>query len=96
MAEAEPVLIGAGGKAIAMNLLSPIGTWGDVIRKRILYFGLHLRGPNAYVAPLLELSFVQFARWVVIPKGGFPHLTAEQPKERLEHDYLFFSSNYNG
>jgi hypothetical protein len=92
----DPPLVGPGGKAIAMNLLSPIGSGLDTLLKRALYLALHVRGVTAYVGPLLELSFVQFARWVVIPKGRFPRLSEEQPHEELSHDYLLFNSNYNG
>lgn len=45
---------------------------------------------------LAELSFIHFARWVIIPRGAFPRLSPDQPMERLRYDYMFFESNFNG
>jgi hypothetical protein len=45
---------------------------------------------------LMALSFIHFARWVIIPRDGFPRLAPEQPRENLSYDYLFFESNFNG
>lgn len=88
-------LVGSGSKAIAMNLLSPMTFWSDV-EKQVQYLALQLGFTPKNVAPLLQLSFVQFGRWVVIPRHGFPRLSDSQPKEELEYDYLLFCSNYNG
>ncbi len=88
-------LVGSGGKAIAMNLLSPMTFWSDV-EKQVEYLALQHGVTPKNVVPLVELSFVQFGRWVVIPRHGFPRLSDDQPKEELEYDYLLFCSNYNG
>lgn len=45
---------------------------------------------------LKELSFIHFARWVIVPHRTFPRITSQQPKEKLQYDYLFFFSNFNG
>ncbi|HEY4305446.1 MAG TPA: hypothetical protein VGM82_13300 [Gemmatimonadaceae bacterium] len=45
---------------------------------------------------LIELSFIHFARWVIIPRGAFPRLASSQPREQLHHDYFLFESNFNG
>src|SRR6185436_18136951 len=45
---------------------------------------------------LFQLSFIHFAQWVIIPRHKLPHLAAEQPRENLAYDYLYFASNYNG
>jgi hypothetical protein len=45
---------------------------------------------------LIELSFIHFARWVIVPRNRFPHLDPSQPRERLAYDYLLFESNFNG
>jgi hypothetical protein len=45
---------------------------------------------------LIELSFIHFARWVIIPRRAFPRLAGTQPRERLHHDYFLFESNFNG
>ena len=45
---------------------------------------------------LKNLSFIHFARWVIIPRAGFPRLSEKQPAESLRYDYLLFFSNFNG
>jgi hypothetical protein len=45
---------------------------------------------------LVTLSFIHFARWVIIKRSQFPRLSGEQPQEDLHHDYLLFCSNFNG
>jgi hypothetical protein len=82
-------------KSIPMNLLSPI-SWGSAFKDHIIYWALPRWPFNSRLEGLLELSFIHFARWVVIPKGSFPRLSDEQPKEELAYDYLYFASNYNG
>lgn len=47
-------------------------------------------------AKLVNLSFIHFARWVVVKRNGFPRLAAAQPEENLSYDYLLFFSNFNG
>jgi len=45
---------------------------------------------------LKNLSFIHFARWVIIPRSSFPRLSEKQPEENLRYDYLLFFSNFNG
>jgi len=45
---------------------------------------------------LINLSFIEFARWVIIPRNEFPYLGGSQSKEALKYDYLLFFSNFNG
>jgi hypothetical protein len=45
---------------------------------------------------LKKLSFIYFARWVVIGRGSFPRLDPRQPEERLNYDYMIFCSNFTG
>ncbi len=45
---------------------------------------------------LVDLSFIHFARWVIIPRKNFRRLDSSQPKESLSYDYMLFSSNFNG
>jgi hypothetical protein len=45
---------------------------------------------------LIQLSFIHFARWVIIKRTKFPHAAAAQPMEDLKYDYLLFFSNFNG
>src|ERR1051326_1135726 len=45
---------------------------------------------------LKNLSFIHFARWVLVGRNSFPRLSEQQPKEDLRYDYLLFFSNFNG
>ncbi len=45
---------------------------------------------------LTDLSFIHFARWVIIKRDAFPRLGSTQPREKLHYDYLLFESNFNG
>jgi hypothetical protein len=82
-------------KIIPMNLLSPLA-WGSALEDRAVYWALPTWLFKSRLEGLLELSFIHFARWVIVPKGGLPRLSEEQPREHLAYDYLYFASNYNG
>ena len=45
---------------------------------------------------LINLSFIEFAHWVVLPRKRLPFLGKGQFKEDLQYDYLLFFSNFNG
>ena len=45
---------------------------------------------------LTELSFIHFARWVIVKRGQFPRVSMQQEPEELSYDYLLFESNFNG
>lgn len=45
---------------------------------------------------LIDLSFIHFARWVIIKRNQFPHFGDETFRETLHYDYLLFESNFNG
>ena len=87
------------GKSTPLNVLTPIPPWllPLLYRSWFLPFFFWLRarfsrGPNE----LSKLAFIHFARWVLIPRSGFPRLSSEQPREDLHYDYLLFCSNFNG
>ena len=81
------------GKVYAMNAVTPMKPWKTWIL-RLLFFVL------GHVKPLqndlINLSFIEFARWVIVPRNGFPQLNRSQAKEELKYDYLLFFSNFNG
>ena len=43
---------------------------------------------------LVELSFIHFARWSLVPK--IPYNGAPQPKQKLRYPHMYFESNFNG
>jgi hypothetical protein len=81
------------GKTYAMNAITPMKAWKTPLLKLFFFLLGHI---EALRADLVNLSFIHFARWVVIRRNAFPHLSAQQPQERLHYDYLLFFSNFNG
>lgn len=81
------------GKAYAMNAITPMKPWKTPIL-RVLFFVVGAIKPLQ--SGLKNLSFIHFARWVIIDRNQFPHLGPQQPRENLRCDYLIFFSNFNG
>jgi hypothetical protein len=79
------------GKAYAMNAITPMKWWKTPFLKLIF-----LIAPLTGLVELKNLSFIHFARWVIIKRGQFPWLGGNQPRENLEYDYMIFFSNFNG
>src|SRR5205085_7893477 len=76
-----------------MNAITPMKWWKTPFL-RLIFFLLGAIKPLQ--KDLKNLSFIHFARWVIIPRGGFPRLSEKQPAETLRYDYLLFFSNFNG
>lgn len=81
------------GKAYAMNVVTPMKPWKQYVL-RFLFFLLRTFKPLQ--SKLINLSFIEFARWAIVPRDSFPRLSLAQEKEELSYDYLFFFSNFNG
>jgi hypothetical protein len=81
------------GKAYAMNAITPMKPWKTPILK---FFFFLLGTIKPLQNDLKNLSFIHFARWVVVGRNQFPHLSDKQPHEELRYDYLLFFSNFNG
>lgn len=81
------------GKVYAMNAITPMKPWKSIIVKG---FFLLLRLVPPLQQDLINLSFIEFARWVVIPSGRFPYLGPGQIQDKMRYDYLLFFSNFNG
>jgi hypothetical protein len=81
------------GKAYAMNAVTPMKTWKTPILLAVFFLiGVFKSAQKG----LVDLSFIHFARWVVVQNNQFPRLAPEQPEEQLKYDYLLFFSNFNG
>ncbi len=76
-----------------MNAITPMKPWKTPILK--LFFFI-LGAIKPLQNDLKNLSFIHFARWVVVGRNRFPHLSDKQPAEDLRYDYLLFFSNFNG
>jgi hypothetical protein len=81
------------GKAYAMNAITPMKPWKTPILKLVFFL---LGAIKPLQNDLKNLSFIHFARWVVVGRNQFPRLSDKQPPEELRYDYLLFFSNFNG
>jgi hypothetical protein len=79
------------GKAYIMNVVTPMRPWLTWIQRLGYMTG---RAIPVLSAPLRGLMFIHFARWVIIKRDQWPDLG--QGKQKLQNDYLLFSSNFNG
>ena len=73
------------GRATAITVLTPVKPGGRFLLAIVFWVG---RNATWTLKKLQQLSFIHFARWIVIPR--FPD------GERLHYTYLFFESNFNG
>ncbi|MBN9616487.1 MAG: hypothetical protein BGO25_08025 [Acidobacteriales bacterium 59-55] len=81
------------GKVYAMNAITPMKPWKTWILRGFFFV---LGRVKPLQQDLINLSFIEFARWVVLPRRGFPFLGNGQKREELQYDYLLFFSNFNG
>jgi hypothetical protein len=81
------------GKAYAMNAITPMKPWKTPLLRGVFFL---LGAIKPLQKNLKNLSFIHFARWVIVGRNQFPRLADTQPKENLGYDYLLFFSNFNG
>jgi hypothetical protein len=81
------------GKVYAMNAITPMKPWKTFVLRGFFFLLGHIKPLQQ---DLINLSFIEFARWVVLPRKRFPYLGNGQLKEELQYDYLLFFSNFNG
>ena len=81
------------GKVYAINAITPMKPWKAWVLRRFFFLLGHIKPMQQ---DLIDLSFIEFARWVIVPRKGFPRLGSGQEKEELKYDYLLFFSNFNG
>jgi len=81
------------GKVYALNVITPMKPWKTWLLRLTFYV---LENVKALQQDLINLSFIEFARWVIIPREGFPQPDSSKPSEKMKYDYLLFFSNFNG
>lgn len=81
------------GKTYGMNAITPMKPWKTWLLRVFFFLLGHIKPLQK---DLVNLSFIHFARWVIIPRRKFPHMGKKQPREKLRYDYLLFFSNFNG
>jgi hypothetical protein len=80
------------GRATPLTVITPIKP-GRTPWQRFV-FEVFPRTPWGRSEKLLQLSFIQSARWALITR--LPSNGPDQAPERLRYDYLLFESNFNG
>ena len=81
------------GKVYAMNVVTPMKPWKTWLLRLIFFL---LGAIKSKQQDLINLSFIEFARWVIIPRKSFPRPDERMEAEELRYDYLLFFSNFNG
>lgn len=81
------------GKVYAMNVITPMKPWKTWILRLIFFL---LGAIKSKQQDLINLSFIEFARWVIVPRRSFPRPDERMDAEELRYDYLLFFSNFNG
>lgn len=79
------------GKAYAINAISPMRRYLAWLTDFSFMFA---RSKPSTLSSLLGLSFIHFARWVIVRRDDWTDLG--QGKQNLSNDYLLFCSNFNG
>jgi hypothetical protein len=81
------------GKAVTFNVLTPMTRWGAWVVRFILWFFDRFKWTQITAK---DLAFLPFVHWVIVKRNWFPRLDDNQPAEKLNYDYLFFLSTFNG
>lgn len=81
------------GKAVTFNVITPMTRLGTLVVGLVLW--IFVRFPSTQNTAK-ALAFLPFVHWVVVKRDRFPRLSADQPAEKLNYDYLFFLSTFNG
>src|SRR6202042_3097061 len=81
------------GKVYAMSVITPMKPWKTPILRLLFFILWNVKSKQQ---DLINLSFIEFARWVIVPRRHFPFLANGQQREELKYDYLLFFSNFNG
>lgn len=84
------------GKAYAITNTTPMPPWKTFFLRVVFFMIGRLGIPRRDQQNLANLSFIHFARWIIIPRDAWPRLSPQQPAEDLKYDYLMFCSNFNG
>jgi hypothetical protein len=79
-------------RATPLTVITPIKPGRTLLQRFV--FEVFPRTPWGRSEKLLQLSFIQSARWALIT--DLPSNGPDQLPERLRYDYLLFESNFNG
>lgn len=83
------------GKAYAMNVVTPLRR-GQILVTRLIHWLAGTRLFRSKLLGLKTLSLIHYAGWAILPRGRWPRLADDQPREQLHYNYYLFFSNFNG
>jgi len=86
-------LTNLNGKTYALTAITPMKPWKTIFLRIFVFALSHFKALNN---DLVNLSFIHFARWVIVTRKQFPYVGGSQPRENLKYDYVLFFSNFNG
>ncbi len=69
------------GKVYAMNCVTPMKPWKTPILRLVFFILWHVKSKQQ---DLINLSFIEFARWVIIPRNALPFVANGQQKGESE------------
>jgi len=81
------------GKVYAINVITPMRPWKTYILRSLFFLLDHIKPLQS---KLINLSFIQFARWAILRQHKFPNVGQAAGPESMTYDYLLFFSNFNG
>lgn len=81
------------GKAVTFNVITPMKPWTTWIVKALLWYFDIFKWTQITAK---ELSFLSFVHWVVVTGDKLTCSSDGLKRERLNYDYLFFLSTFNG
>ena len=76
------------GKVYAMNVITPMKPWKTWMLRGFFFILGHIQSLQS---DLINLHFIQFARWVIVPRHAFPYLGG--PKNEKASNTITFSSS---
>jgi len=81
------------GKAVTFNVITPMTRAGAWVVGLALWFFDRFKWTQKTAR---GLAFLPFVHWVIVKRDCFPQPEGDNPAEKLNYDYLFFLSTFNG
>ena len=81
------------GKAVTFNVITPMTRLGTWIVGAALWIFDRFKSTQKTAK---GLAFLPCVHWVIVKRDCFPRPEGDNPAEKLNYDYLFFLSTFNG
>lgn len=80
------------GRFICLTLFTPVRPIRFPVLRTAFFFAKWVQLAQTHI---LQFNFIRFVRWTIFPKE-LPYNGAPQQRDRLNYQYLFFESNFDG